>query len=152
MKKIKVPIFGFEVHISNDMDEVIRFIETKVESSSQRQSSIESIESSFGVTVAINGKDDRFYRIMGVFDGDIGTAAHECVHMAWSILEGGSVDIEYGNHEMLAFLTDFLLTQFMKRYDLEVECKKPNGSKRVNAESAELTVQSSLEPIPTKPN
>ena len=103
----------------------------------------DAIEDALGVSVTFNGNDDRFYRIMAVFNGDIGTASHEAVHIGWSILRGASVEIDEDNHEMLAYLTDWLLTEFMRNFKLETRCKKQNGSKRGEAESVAQTAPQS---------
>lgn len=143
MKKVEVPIFGFPLYLSNDADEVIAFAKRKAGDSKTVKDIEEAIEDALGVSVTFNGNDDRFYRIMAVFNGDIGTASHEAVHIGWSILRGASVEIDEDNHEMLAYLTDWLLTEFMRNFKLETRCKKQNGSKRGEAESVAQTAPQS---------
>ncbi len=150
MKKVRVPLFNFSVYFSNDIDETTRFVEKNCGDEKTLNTIKDALEDSLGVTITFNDKEDRFTRVLGVFNGEVGTAAHESVHVAYSIIRGAGIDITEENHEVLAYLTDWLLTQFMKRYKLEVECKKPSGCVKEAKESRELTAQRSLESIPTQ--
>ena len=135
MKKLKLPIFGFPLYMSNDQVELQSLVKKKLMDNVQSEELQNAIDDSRGITIKMTTPDGSFYRIMAVFDGDISIVAHEAVHTAYSILECADIKTDKDNDEMLAYLTGWLTKEFVKHFGSEVKCKKQNGSKRSDSES-----------------
>lgn len=52
--------------------------------------------------------------IVGVFADDPGTMAHECAHVALSILDGVGADVQEANQEPFCYLLGYLVSSFSK--------------------------------------
>lgn len=42
------------------------------------------------------------------------TIAHECLHSAWNILEHMGIEVDFGNHEVLAYTMQSLMKQVLE--------------------------------------
>jgi hypothetical protein len=47
-----------------------------------------------------------------------GILAHECIHLAWKILEWKGVQLTESNHEALAYLVDWIMNRIIKEWEL----------------------------------
>jgi hypothetical protein len=68
--------------------------------------------------LGLSGRHKQKGLVIGVFDGELATLVHECVHGAIDILERSSVDPCSSNAEPLAYLTDWLFSvgvKYLKR-------------------------------------
>lgn len=45
-----------------------------------------------------------------------GIIAHECIHAAWHILDSVDIKVTVNNHEVLAYLTEFLVNKIQLYY------------------------------------
>lgn len=43
--------------------------------------------------------------------------AHECLHIAWYVLDWHGIKVKYNNHEMLTYLMAHIMKQFYKQVD-----------------------------------
>jgi len=59
---------------------------------------------------------------MGINAGEpLKVIAHECVHAAWEILDFVGVKVNYKNHEMLAYLVDWLFENYIKKFKISID-------------------------------
>lgn len=56
--------------------------------------------------------------VIGVFDGNLYTLVHECVHAAMAVLQQVGIDPLSNNSESLAYLVDWLVAQGVKALNL----------------------------------
>jgi len=112
MKRLTVPLFGFPLLMSNDEAEVRDYItKTALDHALARV-----CDDAEGVTVCYRDKRDEAQRIMGVFDGQVGTVAHEAVHVAWDVLSRANVPVTDENNEAQAFLVDWIVTTYLRLF------------------------------------
>lgn len=100
-KKFRVPVYNFKVHVT-DLEHAHQLDELKDEDKSLG-----------GVVYWHQGKLCVF---INTFQSkDIGEyIAHESVHLAYEILNKCGVIVDAGNHESLAYLTEFLYSNIVK--------------------------------------
>lgn len=119
MKKILIPLVSQNLRMSVDKHEIEAFVKSKSSDKQQNSDIFEALADSVGITITLNGDDDRKYRIIGVFDGKKRTLYHEAVHYAWDVLDGCSIPASPESHEMLAYMVEFIIHEFDKRFELE---------------------------------
>jgi len=61
-----------------------------------------------GLSALSTGEDGGTYFFMGVFNGNISTLCHECVHIVDWILSNKGIPISAENSEVRAYLTDYV--------------------------------------------
>lgn len=49
--------------------------------------------------------------VMYLPEDDLQVLAHECVHAAWHVLDYAGVEVDYENHEALAYLVDHIFKE-----------------------------------------
>lgn len=112
MKRLTVPLFGFPLLMSNDEAEVRDYI-TKTALDPDIAKLCDDAE---GISAGFSDKKDGYQRVIAVFDGRVGSVAHEAVHMSWDILGGANVPITDENNEAQAFLVDWIVTTYLRLF------------------------------------
>ncbi|BDU72391.1 hypothetical protein [Mesoterricola silvestris] len=107
MQVIRVPLYGFKLHISLDIGEASDFIQAHSPLQEEALSDMAGISHSFLDKAGIR------WWILGIFDGTYNTVAHEATHIAWKILETCGVKISPTNHEAMAYLVGWIVDEVL---------------------------------------
>jgi hypothetical protein len=68
-----------------------------------------------GVMMYLEHASGNFYMV-GVFDKKVTTLAHECAHLAISILAGHGIPVTTENDEAFAYLLETCMQAFMSKH------------------------------------
>lgn len=125
MRTVRVPLIGgCPVNLSNCPQEMGRWISRYAPTKKEEEEALELLDDADGLSLEWTS-GDKLHRCMGVFDGRIGTLSHEAMHMSWYIATGASFKVDEGNHEIMAYLSDWLVTTFSTYYSMDNG--KPGG-------------------------
>lgn len=110
--KIKVPPFpGFVTVVSGSFDDLIQELEKR--GITENDKIIEPGD--YGMTLKIDTAKGRAIAILMLSEVPDSVIWHECLHASWYILDAFGVYIDAANHEVLAYMQDYLLTEIKKR-------------------------------------
>jgi len=108
MKRRIVPIYELEVWFANDEADARAFLR-------KHGGDPEVMDDCLGICHQWTDKNGRGWRLMGAFDGKVGTVAHEAVHLGLDILDACGVrEVQGGNQEALAFLVGWIVAEMLR--------------------------------------
>lgn len=108
-KKVKVPIYGLNIHICATEDVADNIYGSGVHRSSNMGQVVQIENTKTGeMLILISFKD------IDCFNAD--TISHESVHAAWKVLEIVGIKVDHENHEALAYLTGWISNEINKFY------------------------------------
>jgi len=102
MHLYKVPLYGAHVMFTRSRKEF-----------SKKAEELGTHETTEGIEGAVLETDAGNY-LMGVFTRDPNVLAHECAHLALSIIKNAGFDAEAGNQEPFCYLLGHLVGYFSK--------------------------------------
>lgn len=107
----KVPLYGWEFAMSDSREDSKAYLESHdcIDSSVMDQ----SIE---GIAIRVYDASGESWRLMGVFNHDIGTVAHEALHTAYGMCSKAGLKVSQGNDETLAYMVGWLVSEFIKTF------------------------------------
>ena len=112
-----IPIYDVDIYLATDLAEAKTFVREK---SFMEFDEAKNLDRCRGVCYTVTDNLGRDYRMLCVFEGGLPIIVHECVHMAWIILRTCGVRISPSNDEPLAYLTAWLVGEFLGLHDLVV--------------------------------
>lgn len=115
-KEIVIPIFNYGVKmVIGDRNEVLDVIESEYPGVSL---DVHRHDKGTYLLIEDNNKALSYDYLLVFDDADDNTIHHEALHLAWQILDSVKVKIDLNNHEILAYLMDYIST---KVYELKNE-------------------------------
>lgn len=124
MKKLViVPIYETPVWMTDDPEDALKILE-------KNGGDTGLPDVSLGFVHFWNDKNDKGWRLLAVFDNDIGTLAHEATHLAIFILEACGVKEPIdGPHEALAHLVGWITDEYLRVMKPRKTKPKPQAEK-----------------------
>ena len=121
---LMIPIYDYPVLLATDMKGASKvFYNAYQESISLNDAKGILKQASYEVSATVwvneitNGDGDTVCGMMMVCNKrDTNTVAHEATHLAMKTLEFAGVEIDYDNHEALAYLVGYITEQFTKKW------------------------------------
>lgn len=102
---IFIELFGISVYFTKDKQEFIQLCEWI---------NVEPVTNVDGRTVLCEHEDGTFMIYVGLFDDNLGTLAHECVHASNYIAKAIGHDLEY-HDEIIPYLTGFIFKKCQEK-------------------------------------
>jgi hypothetical protein len=100
MKNIVVEPFSFNVAIFEDKEECISWVK---EHHPTDQETLDKLKNCEGLTMQFESNP-----VFAIYLKDMESLDHEIVHLTWYILEYSEVNIDSNNHEIQAYLFDYI--------------------------------------------
>lgn len=117
MRKIKVDMFGQEVLLFDSRKDIDKWLKKNpIESQEDFETSLDTCT---GLSGAVLTEDDAHW-VVYLAEKDLRTLTHECVHMAYFLLDVAGVEHDVTNHEVFAYLQDYLFGECAKALKIPV--------------------------------
>ena len=110
MKNIVVEPFSFNVAIFEDKEECISWVK---EHHPTDQETLDKLKNCEGLTMQFESSPVYVFAnsastVFAIYLKDMESLDHEIVHLTWYILEYSEVNIDSNNHEIQAYLFDYI--------------------------------------------
>lgn len=109
VKKINIPIYDSQVnvYIGNILDNLKKI-------NSKFNINVEVSENIEGMAINLESNQGTLHMLLIEKDCRLNTLVHECLHVAWDILDDKGVMCSVDNQEPLAYLTDYIFDKTVK--------------------------------------
>lgn len=108
MKKIKIDMFSQEVLLFSSREAITKWL--KKNPIEDQESFEESLDSCQGLSGGVSCVDSAHW-VIYLREKDLVTLSHECVHLAYFLLDAVGVEHNVNNHEVFAYLQDHLFSE-----------------------------------------
>ncbi len=110
--KVSVDLFETDVHVwFGDI------IESAKDAEKWSHGRIEFDMPNYGLAFWGTNDNGIFYGILIANELMPDTVTHECLHIAWNMLENFGVEVDVENHEMLAYLQEYIAHKIFMKLD-----------------------------------
>ena len=108
-KKVKVwkSMYGTPVFFFHELEKLHQAMDYLQEGSSRHYP-----EQGMGVVIPYERDGRSKLILMGVFNKEPATLAHECVHAAYFVLDHAGIKHDVDNHEVLAYMVSDMMERF----------------------------------------
>lgn len=116
MKKIKIDLYGQEVKLFESFDEIDRYRRKHI--IANEQDIVDGMNYSAGFAGVIQHEEGQCEWFIALSDRSLVTLSHECIHVAYMMLDMVGIQHDVTNHEALCYLQHYIFEQCARKMKL----------------------------------